>query len=131
VETLIESTYSGVLTRFDDDLGDSAQRELRTQISQARDTIRTLASTHGLETEVVRKSRWICGHLAQLWVVAQECESRYLHGYGPVAAHLSALVDPPIRQIEALLLAMLRTVRDGAGDPSPTRGDAHESPSRF
>jgi hypothetical protein len=110
VETLIGSTYAGVLTRFDDDLGDSAQRELRAQISQARDTIRDLSSPLGLEAEVVRKSRWICGHLAQLWVVAQECQSRYLHGYGPVAADLPALVDPPMRRIEALLLAMLPAV---------------------
>jgi len=122
-EALLGWTYSGTLKRFDDDLGDSAHRQLRAGIDEAREMIRGLASTLGLEAEVTRKSRSMVGRMAHLWVVAQECQSRYLRGYGDVAPELPAVVDPVARRLAELFLSMERIASEAGGEGSVSGPD--------
>lgn len=124
IETLLGWTYKGVMTTFDDDVDVSARQELRSKIGEARELIGSLARTFGLEREVISKSRWIGGHVVQLWVVTEECQSRYLRAYGEVAPDLPAAVDPAARQLGELLLSMQRIARGAPIDPSVSGDDA-------
>jgi hypothetical protein len=114
IDTLLACRYRGIMTSFHDDLEQPAHHQLRARIAEAREIIRGLARSLELEPETVRKSRWIIGHLAQLWVVTEECQSPHLRGYGEVAASLSAVVDPAARELGGLLIEMQRIARNGA-----------------
>jgi hypothetical protein len=113
IEELLGWTYEGLLASIVEDLGDSKREQLRARIHQARGLISGLREALGLRPERVPKSGWIAGHLAHLWVIAEECQSRYLRGYGAVAPGLAEIVDPPARRLAELLLAMQRITREG------------------
>lgn len=127
IETLLRWTYEGVMTTFEEDVGDSAQRELRERIAEARELIGRMARTFGLEREVISKSRWIGAHLVQLWVVTEECQSRYLRAYGEVTPDLAAVVDPAARPLGELLLSMQRIARGAPIGASVSGDDARRS----
>ena len=59
-------------------------------------------------------------HLMTLWVIAEECQSRHLRGYGELGREVSAVVDPLARRLGELMLRMATDVKHGAG--SPARG---------
>jgi hypothetical protein len=97
IERFLGCTYHGVMVSFVEDLPELL-RELRDGL--------------GLEREDISKGRWVLGHLTPLWVVAEECQSRYLRGYGTVVApELSGRIDPLAQQLSALLLAMQATAQ--------------------
>jgi hypothetical protein len=105
VEHLLDSTYEGVLTSVVDDVTDAARERLREGIAQARALIREAHDAFVLEREEIPKSRSIAAHLVAQSVVATECESRYLAGYGEVMAELSGRLDPLARRLSELLRA--------------------------
>jgi hypothetical protein len=135
IETVLGWRREGVLTTFDDDLRDAVHRELRTCMDEARELIGGLARTLQLEPEMIRKSRWISGHVVQLWVVTEECQSRALRAYGEVGPDLPAVVDPVVQRLGEILLSMQRIARgpehevwpaDDAGGAVPADRDERE-----
>jgi hypothetical protein len=125
MEKLLVWTYEGALVSFVEDLGDSQRQELRTRIDEARGLVRELRDALGLRPDQIPKSSWFAGHLAHLWVVAEECQSRYLRGYGEVAPDLPAHLDTTVRRLAEILLALQRLARAG-----PVREPAGESPAQ-
>ena len=119
MEELLGWTYEGALVSFVEDLGDSQRQELQARIHEGRELIQGLRDALALRPDQIPKSSWIVGHLAHLWVVAEECQSRYLRGYGEVAPDLPAHLDPPVQRLAELLLAMQRLARE-----SPVREPA-------
>jgi hypothetical protein len=111
IEKLLSWTYEGAMVCFVDDLQESSRQRLRDDIGTGRRLIEQLRDTLGLHGERIAKSRWIAGHLVPLWVVAEECQSRYLRGYGPVTRELPPLVDPLARRLGELLIAMATQAR--------------------
>lgn len=121
IEKLLGWTYRGVAVWFVDDLSDPVRQRLQSGIDEARGLIRGLHENLGCPAEEMAKSRWIGGRLTTLWVVAEECQSRYLRGYGEVGADVPAVIDPLARRLGRLMLGMAAEVRTGAG------GDKRES----
>jgi hypothetical protein len=108
MERLLGWTYRGVLVSFDDDLDESARAALRSGIQEVCKQLREWTRLFHLRPEVVPKSRWIVGHLTELWVVTEECQTPHLRGYGQVTPELAEQVDPAARQLGDLLLDMQR-----------------------
>jgi hypothetical protein len=121
IEKLLGWTYEGELVAFEDDLDESKRQALRARLREARRLIREVRDVFGLRPDRIAKSRWIAGHLAPLWVVAEECQSRYLRGYGEVAPALPMRLDPAVRELAELLLVMQRLARAGSAE-EPVRG---------
>jgi hypothetical protein len=108
MERLLGWTYRGVLLSFEDDLDESARAALRSGIDEVSAQLRAWTCLFHLTPEVVPKSRWIVGHLTQLWVVTEECQTPHLRGYGHVTPELAEQVDPAARRLGHLLLEMQR-----------------------
>lgn len=106
IEQLLHETYQGVMVSFEDDVAASKGARLEHGIAEARQLLRELQATLGLAPERISKRRWIGGHLLLLAVVAEECQSRHLRGYGNVGPELAAWLDPRAGRLAELLLAM-------------------------
>lgn len=118
MEALLGWTYEGPMMAFVEDLADSKREALRERIHEAQELIREIRDAFGLRPDRIPKSAWIAGRLAHLWVYAEECQSRYLRGYGEVTPELAARLDPPVRRLAELMLAMQRLAREGqVGEP--------------
>jgi hypothetical protein len=89
-----------------DDISDVAHVRLLQHIERARGLIREAHETFGLEPERIPKSRWIAARLGIQSVNAEECESRYLAGFGEVTPELRRRLDPLARRLSELLLEM-------------------------
>lgn len=113
-EVLLAWTYHGVTLSFDDDLSDPVRHGLQTGIGEARKLIQELRDTLELPLERISKSRWVGGHFATLWVAAEECQSRYLRGYGEVGPDIPAVIDPLARRLVEILVRLAAEVRDAA-----------------
>lgn len=121
MERLLGWTYRGVLVSFADDLDESARTALRSGIEEACAQLRAWIRLFHLQPEVIPKSRWIAGHLTELWVVTEECQTPHLRGYGRVTPELAEQVDPAARRLGDLLLDMQRIAhtRTGASTRPP------------
>jgi hypothetical protein len=104
---------------FVDDLDEGARHQLRHAIAEARTVIGELRAAFGLERESVSTSRWIAGQLPRLWVAAEECQARYLRGYGPVPPGLAEQLDPKARRLAELLVDMFTIARGRAVGSGP------------
>jgi hypothetical protein len=121
MERLLGWTYRGALLSFDDDLDESARAALRSGIEEACEQLRAWTRRFHLQPEVIPKSRWIVGHLVQLWVVTEECQTPHLRGYGQVTPELAEQVDAAARRLGALLLDMQRVVHTKTGGSTSPR----------
>lgn len=106
IEALMASDGAGILVSFANDLGEARRSSLHDRIHAARTLIRELRDALALLSETIPKSRWIAGHAIQLWVVTEESLSGRLRGYGAVVPELSHILDPRLRALGDLLLAM-------------------------
>lgn len=106
VQTLLASTYEGEMVRFDADLAEPLRERLQKDVASARQLLRELRDRFELEPEHIAKSRWIFGCVSMLWVVAQECGTRYLRRYGRVSQELAPDLDPLVGRLADLMAAM-------------------------
>jgi hypothetical protein len=84
----------GRMYTIEDDLSVSQKEKLLHRIEEMRNILEQLDLSFQLTHHVSTLTQQIGGELTYVWTILEECGSRRLRGYGPVAESLKADLDP-------------------------------------
>lgn len=117
IERVLERPLRGELVSFVDDLDENARRELRRGLGRCAAILAEARTHFGLASERIVETRWLTARLLYLGIVAEECRSPHLRGFGELrpdaAVDVDRLVGPLVEALNGMHQAVLRV---GPGD---------------
>lgn len=113
----------GIIVSLASPLSPRQRAHLEEMTTRAREVIATLSMRFGIRHETADLAREVHGRLVEMWATLEDTTSYKLRGYGAVDPGLAAQLDPGIKELIRLVLAM-----DGelfGPDPEPEQGTSY------